>query len=60
MRKNKTNTKVYGSFSDSFYYGITEGTYAINKKNEERVYKYRAKLKKKRKAKRKKQASNNL
>lgn len=30
------------------------------KKNEERVYKYRAKLKKKRKAKRKKQASNNL
>lgn len=58
MRKNKTNTKVYGSFSDSFYYGIVEGTYTINKKNEERVYKYRAKLK--RKAKRKKQASNNL
>lgn len=58
MRKNKTGTKVYGSFSDSFYYDIIEGTYYINKKNEERVYKYRSKLKKKRKAQRKKQAFN--
>lgn len=58
MRKNKTGTKVYGSFSDSFYYDITEGTYYINKKNEERVYKYNHKMKKKRKAQKKNESSN--
>lgn len=58
MRKNKTGTKVYSSFSDSFYYGIVEGTYAINKKNEERVHKYNQKKKKIRKALKNKLNSN--
>lgn len=44
--------KVRGTYSDSFYYDVVEGIYSINKKNEERVYKYRSKLKKKRKAQR--------
>lgn len=58
MRKNKTGTKVYSSFSDSFYYGIVEGTYAINKKNEERVHKYNQKKKRIRKALKNKLNSN--
>lgn len=52
--------KVRGTYSDSFYYDVVEGIYSINKKNEERVYKYNHRLKKKRKAQRKKQASNNV
>ena len=58
MRKKKTGTKVYSSFSDSFYYGIVEGTYAINKKNEERVHNYKSKQRKIRKALKNKLNSN--
>ncbi|WP_195630747.1 hypothetical protein [Bacteroides finegoldii] len=58
MRKNKTGTKVYGSFSDSFYYAIVENTYHINKKNEERVHNYKSKQRKIRKALKNKLNSN--
>ena len=54
----RTGTKVYSSFSDSFYYGIVEGTYAINKKNEERVHNYKSKQRKIRKALKNKLNSN--